>query len=86
MQSSTNVELRKFKRALTVIKTKIGLLDTKIKKLKVTLDSRVKKNLPVLTLEKQINSLMDEYNTAQEMKSKIEKKIQETASGIISKI
>lgn len=83
---SPKVQLLKFKRSLAVVKAKIALLKVKIANLQKVIDIRTKRKLPVATQNFQMQSLMDQYNQAEQTASEIQKKIDATASGVINKI
>lgn len=84
--ASPKVQLLKLKQALVVAKKKVALLKSQIAVLKKQIELKVKRGLITKSLDFRMESLMEQLNKAEQTASEIQKKIEETGSGVINKI
>lgn len=81
------IEIQKLKRSIAIIKAKLLLLETKIKKLKATIETRTKHEFPVISQERQLKLFVQDYEKTNATFVQLQQKLQSftTSSGASSK-
>ncbi len=80
------VKKQALRKKIADLKEKIIKLKKEIKAIKSRIEKRKIKNLPTTNEEFKLKNLMDSYNQAEQIMSDIQKKAEDTGSGIIQKI